>query len=310
MTSDVRRGVLFGIGAYAMWGAFPLFFRALDRSGALEILLHRVVWSLATLLVVVLVVRARHELARVLRTPRLVGALAAAAAAISVNWGLYIYAVNSGQVVEAALGYFINPLVTVTLGVLVLRERLSRAQWVAVGIGVAAVVVLTAGYGRLPWIALILAFSFGGYGLIKKRVGGQVGALAGLTTETLLLAPVVLVVLAWYEASGRGTFTEDAPWQALLLASSGLVTVAPLLMFAASTRRVPLTTVGLLQYLTPVLQLLCGVLLLGETVPAVRWAGFALVWLALVVLTADSLRTARRNRRLLTTPPELVATVR
>ena len=310
MTSDGRRGVLFGIGAYALWGVFPLYFRALDRSGALEILLHRVLWSLVTLLVVTLVIRARHDLARVLRTPRLLGALALAAVAISANWGLYIYAVNSGQVVEAALGYFINPLVTVTLGVLVLRERLSRAQWVAVGIGVAAVVVLTAGYGRLPWIALILAFSFGGYGLIKKQVGGQVGALAGLTTETLLLAPVVLVALAWYEASGRGTFTEDAPSQALLLASSGMVTVAPLLLFAAATRRVPLTTVGLLQYLTPVLQLLCGVVLMGETVPAVRWAGFALVWLALLVLTADSLLTARRNRRLLAATPELVSAVR
>jgi chloramphenicol-sensitive protein RarD len=223
--------------------------------------------------------------------------LAAAAFALSLNWGIYIYAVNSGQVVEAALGYFINPLVTVALGVAVLRERLRRTQWAAVGIGALAVAVLTVDYGRPPWIALFLALSFGCYGLVKNRVGGSVGALSGLTTETLVLGPVALAVLAWYEATGRGTFTVNAPWQALLLASSGLVTVGPLLLFAAAARRVPLTTMGLLQYLTPMLQLLCGVLLLGEFVPPARWVGFGLVWLALVLLTADSLRAARRAAR-------------
>lgn len=288
----------FGFAAYFLWGVFPLYFRALDASGALEILLHRILWSLVILAVVVAAVRAtRVDLRAVLRRPRTVALLAAAAFALSLNWGIYIYAVNSGQVVEAALGYFINPLVTVALGVAVLRERLRRAQWAAVGIGALAVVVLTVDYGRPPWIALFLALSFGCYGLVKNRVGGSVGALSGLTTETLVLGPVALAVLAWYEAAGRGTFTVDAPWQALLLASSGLVTVGPLLLFAAAARRVPLTTMGLLQYLTPMLQLLCGVLLLGEYVPPARWVGFGLVWLALVVLTADSLRAARRAVR-------------
>jgi len=298
MNSEGRRGVGFGFAAYFLWGVFPLYFRALDASGAVEILLHRILWSLAILAVVVGAARAsRADLRAVLRRPRLVGVLAAAALALTLNWGIYIYAVNSGQVVEAALGYFINPLVTVALGVVVLRERLRPAQWAAVGIGALAVAVLTADYGRPPWIALALACSFGCYGLVKNRVGGSVGALSGLTTETLVLGPVALAVLAWYEATGRGTFTVDAPWQALLLVSSGLVTVGPLLLFAAAARRVPLTTMGLLQYLTPMLQLLCGVLLLGEYVPPARWAGFGLVWLALVVLTADSLRAARRTAR-------------
>ena len=298
MNSEGRRGVGFGFAAYFLWGVFPLYFRALDASGALEILLHRILWSLAVLALVVAAARAtRADLRAVLRRPRVVGVLAAAAFALTLNWGIYVYAVNSGQVVEAALGYFINPLVTVALGVVVLRERLRPAQWTAVGVGALAVAVLTVDYGRPPWIALALACSFGTYGLLKNRVGGSVGALSGLTTETLVLAPVALGVLAWYEATGRGTFTVDAPWQALLLASSGLVTVGPLLLFAAAARRVPLTTMGLLQYLTPMLQLLCGVLLLGEHVPPARWAGFGLVWLALVVLTADSLRAARRTAR-------------
>jgi chloramphenicol-sensitive protein RarD len=295
MNSEVGRGTLYGFAAYALWGIFPLYFRALDRSGAMEILLHRILWSLATLLIIIAVTRALRNLRDALRQPAVVWRLAAAAAAIAVNWGLYIYAVNSGQVVEAALGYFINPLVTVALGVLVLGERLRTAQWTAVGVGVVAVAVLTLDYGRLPWIALTLAMSFGFYGLIKNRVGPSVGALPGLTVETLMLAPLALSALLWFELSGRGTFTVDAPWQGLLLASAGLVTVGPLLFFAAAARRVPLTTMGLLQYLTPVLQLLCGVLLLDEHVPPTRWIGFGLVWVALALLTADSLRQSRRR---------------
>ena len=298
MNSEGRRGLGFGFAAYVLWGVFPLYFRALDASGAFEILLHRIVWSLAILVVVVAAARAaRADLRAVLRRPRLVGVLAAAAVALSLNWGIYIAAVNSGHVVEAALGYFINPLVTVALGVVVLRERLRPAQWAAVGVGALAVAVLTVDYGRPPWIALALALSFGCYGLVKNRVGGSVGALSGLTTETLVLGPVALGLVAWYEVTGRGTFTADAPWQGLLLASSGVVTVVPLLLFAAAARRVPLTTMGLLQYLTPMLQLLCGVVLLGEYVPPARWVGFGLVWLALLVLTADSLHSARRAAR-------------
>ena len=201
---------------------------------------------------------------------------------------------NSGRAVEAALGYFINPLVTVLLGVVVLREHLRRLQWAAVALGAVAVVVLTVGYGHLPWIALALALSFATYGLLKKHVGANVGAIASLTTETAVLFPLAAATLVWLEVTGRGTFTEQAPGHGLLLATTGIVTVVPLLLFAAGARRVPLVTMGLLQFITPVLQLLCAVLFLGETVPPSRWVGFAIVWAALVVLTVDAVRSSRR----------------
>ena len=296
MNSDARRGVLYGIGAYGLWGIFPLYFRLLERSGALEVVLHRVLWSLLVCLAVVAAVRSWGELRAVLVVPRRVVTLGVGAVLLAVNWGVYIYAVNSGQVVEASLGYYINPLVTVLLGVLVLREQLRRLQWVAVGVGAVAVAVLTAAYGRPPFIALTLALSFGLYGLIKNRVGASVGALASLTTETLVLAPVAAVGLVVLEVRGEGHFADNPPWQALLLASVGVATVVPLLFFAAAARRVPLSTIGLLQYLTPTLQLLCGVLLLGEHMSAPRWGGFALVWVALIVLTVDTVHAASRRR--------------
>ena len=290
-----RKGVAFGFGAYLLWGIFPLYFRLLDRSGAFEILLHRVLWSLIFCLVLIAIGRSWTELRSVFRSAKTTVTLGAAASAIALNWGVYIYAVNSGQVVEASLGYFINPLVTVALGVVVLREHLRVTQWVAVGVGVVAVIVLTVDYGHVPVIALTLACSFGTYGLLKNRVGADVGAVAGLTTETLVLAPIAAIAVAVLTVKGDSTFAENPPWQALLLISSGLITVGPLLLFASAARRVPLTTMGLLQYLTPVLQLLCGVLLLDEHMPLSRWAGFGLVWCALAILTFDSLKAARRN---------------
>lgn len=296
--SEVRRGTIYGAAAYLLWGVFPLYFPLLRPAGAIEILLHRVVWSLAVCVVLVVVLRTWREVRAALRSPRTLGMLAVAAAVIAVNWGTYIYGVNSGQVVQASLGYFINPILTVALGVLVLRERLRRAQWVALAIGALAVVVLTVDYGGPPWIALTLAFSFGVYGLVKNRVGRGVGALTSLTVETAVLAPVALVVLLWLGASGGSTFAGQGAGHALLLASTGLVTAVPLLFFASAARRVPLTTIGLLQYLTPVLQFTLGVLVFRETMPPSRWAGFALVWTALVVLTADTLRSSRARARL------------
>ena len=311
MNSDGRRGVAFGFGAYLLWGVFPLYFRLLDRSGAFEILLHRVLWSLIFCLTLIAVGRSWGQLRAIFRSGRQTLFLAVAAFAIAINWGVYIYAVNSGQVVEASLGYFINPLVTVALGVLVLRERLRLLQWAAVAVGVIAVVVLTVDYGHVPVIALTLACSFGTYGLLKNRVGADGGAVAGLTTETLVLAPVAAIAVVVLTVNGDSTFTDNPPWQALLLASTGLITVVPLLLFASAARRVPLSTMGLLQYLTPVLQLLCGVLLLDEHMPLSRWAGFALVWSALALLTFDSLRTARRNYRSRTAAePELASATR
>lgn len=307
MNQDGRRGIGYGIGAYILWGSFPLYFRLLERSGPVEIVAHRVFWSLVVCVVIVTVLRSWVEVSVALHSPRRLALLASAAAFIAVNWGVYVYAVNSGQVVEASLGYFINPLITVLLGVLVLRERLRAVQWAAVATGAVAVGVLTVDYGRLPYLALTLAVSFGSYGLLKKKVGGTVGALAGLTTETLLLGPVALALILWLELTGRGSLSANAPWQGLLLASAGVVTVAPLLMFAASARRVPLSTLGLLQYLTPVLQLLCGVVILGERMPTSRWIGFGLVWLALVILTVDGLRAARQRVRALPEPQPVAA---
>lgn len=299
-----RRGVGYGIAAYGMWGLFPLFFTLLAFASPVEIVVHRVLWSLVVcaglLLAGQITGRGGADL-RALRSPRTTALLALAAFLLSLNWGIYVYAVVSRQVAQASLGYFINPLVTVLLGVLVLRERLRPAQWVAVGIGGVAVAVLTVDYGTLPWIAVSLAGSFGLYGLFKKTLGVSLGALAGLTGETLSLAPVAAGLLVWLELTDRGHFSGNPPWQALLLVASGVVTVIPLLLFAAAARRVPLSTVGLLQYLTPVLQLLCAVVVLGEHMPPSRWIGFALVWTALAVLTADSL-TASRGRARATEP--------
>lgn len=294
--SSVRRGTAFGAGAYLIWGVVPLYFHLLLPASALEILLHRVVWSLLVCLLAIAFLRDVSWVRPLLASPRRLLRLGVAAVFIAVNWGTYIYGVNSGQVVETALGYFINPLVTVLLGVLLLRERLRRLQWVAVGLGAVAVVVLTVDYGHPPWIALALAGSFATYGLMKKRIGTQLGALAGLTTETALLAPFAVAALVWVEATGRGSFTDQPPGHSLLLASTGIATAIPLLLFAAAARRIPLSTIGLLQFSTPGLQLLTGVFLLGETVPPTRWIGFGIVWAALVVLTVDSLRAARERR--------------
>jgi chloramphenicol-sensitive protein RarD len=303
-TRDVRLGTAYGAGAFLLWGVFPLYFHALIPAGAVEIVVHRVVWSLLVCLVILAVTRQVGWVRPMLRNPRQLGWLALAATCLALNWGVYVYGVNSGQAVEAALGYFINPLVTVLLGVVVLRERLRSLQWAAVGLGAVAVVVLTAGYGHPPWIALTLALSFATYGLLKKHVGPNVGAVASFTTETAVLFPVAVATMVWLEVSGRGTFTEQAPGHALLLASTGVATAVPLLLFAAGARRVPLVTMGLLQFITPVLQLLCGVLVLGETVPPSRWVGFGIVWAALAVLTADAVRQSRRAsaRRASATP--------
>ena len=291
MNGQRRAGVLCGIAAYALWGLVPLFWPLLRPAAATEILAHRMVWSLAVVGVALLTRRRWGWLRELTRVPRRLGLVVTAAALVSVNWGFYIWGVNSGQVVETSLGYFINPLVTICLGVLVLRERLRVAQWVAVGVSVVAVVALTLGYGRLPWLALLLAFSFGGYGLVKKKIG--LGGLESLGAETAVQFLPALVYLVVLGHEGRGTFIGHGTGHAVLLAAAGLVTAIPLVLFGAATIRVPLTTIGMLQYLAPVLQFLCGLLYFHESMPPERWAGFALVWLALAVLTWDALRTAR-----------------
>ncbi|MFI8961498.1 EamA family transporter RarD [Streptomyces sp. NPDC053493] len=289
-----RAGLFYGIAAYGIWGLFPLYWPLLEPAGAVEILAHRMVWSFVVVALALLALRRWAWLGELVRSPRRLGLIALAAGLITVNWGVYIWAVNAGHVVESSLGYFINPLVSIALGVLVLKERLRPAQWAAVGIAVAAVVVLAVGYGRLPWISLVLACSFGTYGLVKKKV--NIGGLESLAAETAVQFLPALGYLIWLGTQGRSTFTSDGAGHATLLAVTGVITAAPLVCFGAAAIRVPLSTLGLLQYLAPVFQFLLGVAYFHEAMPPERWAGFSLVWLALSVLSWDALRTARRGR--------------
>lgn len=292
--SDSRRGVLYGATAYAMWGLFPLYWPLLKPSGAVEILAHRMAWSLVAVLVILAIRRHWSWIRAMLRQPRKLALLALAATVISINWGVYIYGVNTGHVVESALGYFITPLINVLFGVVLFRERLRRWQWAAVGLGAVAVVILTVDYGRVPWIALALACSFGTYNLVKKTAG--VDALESLTVETLVLLLPALGYLGFLQATGAATFGRLGVGHALLLAGAGVITAIPLLFFGAAAIRVPLSTMGLLQYIAPILQFLCGVLIAHETMPASRWAGFTIVWLALVIFSWDTVRHARAAR--------------
>ena len=264
------------------------------RAGALELLAHRVIWSLVICVLLLVTVVPRGWWARIGNRRSLV-LLAGAAAVVSVNWGTYIWAVNAGHVVETSLGYYINPILSILVGVIFLRERLAPLQWVSVGLAALAVVVLTIDYGRLPWIALVLAASFATYGVIKKQVNG--GAVETLTVESALLTPVALGYLVFLQATGALTFGHLGWSHTVLLMATGLVTVVPLLFFTAATTRLPLSTLGLLQYLAPTLQFLLGVLYFDESMSVGRWIGFALVWLALVILTAYGIRQARLNRR-------------
>ncbi|GAA2407414.1 EamA family transporter RarD [Streptomyces pulveraceus] len=292
--NEQRAGLLSGIGAYGLWGLVPLFWPLLKPAGAIEILAHRMAWSLGFVAVALLVLRRWSWIGELIRQPKKLGLISVAAATITVNWGLYIWSVNNGHVVEASLGYFINPLVTIAMGVLLLGERLRPVQWVAVGTGLAAVLVLAIGYGRPPWISLTLAFSFATYGLMKKKV--NMGGLESLTAETAVMFVPALGYLLWLGARGESTFTSGGTGHAALLASAGLVTAVPLILFGAAAIRVPLSTLGLLQYLAPVFQFVLGILYFHEAMPPERWAGFALVWLALTLLTWDAFRTARRTR--------------
>ncbi|MFC7406978.1 EamA family transporter RarD [Georgenia alba] len=300
-----RSGLVMGLSAYVLWGLIPVYFRLIDRAGAVEIVAHRIVWALLLCLVVMAVTRQLGGILAIVRRPRTLALVSLAAGFIAVNWLVYVYGVNTGRTVDAALGYFINPIVTVLLAVAVLRERLRPLQWVASGLGAAAVVVIAVGYGQLPWISLCLAGSFGLYGLVKNRVGRTVGALPGLAAETAVLAPLAAVYLVTLGAAGTGAFGEDAGFS-LLLTVSGPATAVPLLLFAAAARRLPLSVVGMLQYAAPVLQLAVGVLLFHEPMPPERLAGFVIVWVAIAVLTVDGFRhRPRLARRTTIDPPRL-----
>jgi chloramphenicol-sensitive protein RarD len=300
-------GLALAAGAYGLWGFLPIYFLTLDPSTPVEIVAWRVLLSLVFCVILLAATRAFRPLVPLLRDRRVMGLSLVAGILIAVNWIVYVYGSTSGFVVEASLGYFINPIVSIGLGVLFLRERLRPGQWAAVGISVLAVLVLAIGYGQPPWIALTLAFSFGFYGFIKNRLGGRVSAVAGLTLETAWLVPLAIVTLVVVEATGGVTFAREGVGHALLLSLAGVVTAVPLLLFAAASRRLPLTVMGFFQYLAPLMQFGFGVVILLEPMPLERWIGFALVWLALIVLTTEAVlhrRRAMRERRAMSTEAE------
>lgn len=292
--ADINRvGVVAGVTAYSLWGLFPLVFRQLESVPSFEIVLHRVVWSLAVVAAVLFVQRDWGAMRRVRDRPGAFWRLAVAGALVAGNWLVYIWAVNHDHVIEAALGYYVNPLITVALGVVVLGESLRRAQLVALGFGAAAVVVLTVAYGRVPWIALVLALTFAAYGFLKKAV--PVGAVASLAVETAVLFPVALAGLVVLQVQGTAAFGNGSGGRDLLIAALGVITAGPLLLFATAATRIPLSLLGLLQYLTPTLQLLCGLIVFSEPMPPERLAGFVLVWIALIVLGTDAVRALRQR---------------
>jgi chloramphenicol-sensitive protein RarD len=290
---EQRRGFLFGFAAYLLWGLFPLYWKLLDSSSAVELLAHRILWSLVTVVLLVLVRNRFGQVRLLMADPRRRWPLMIGAALISVNWGAYIWGVNHGRVVETSLGYFITPLFTVLLGVFVLKERLRPAQWIAVAVAFVAVVGLTIENGRPPWVAIILTFSFGFYGLVKKKAGA--GAVEGMAVESATVAPIALVAVLVLAFQGHSTVTHQGGGYLALVLLTGPVTAVPLLLFGAAATRVSMTTLGLLNYIAPIMQFVVGVLVFHELMPPMRWVGFGLVWLALVILTWDGLAQRRRT---------------
>lgn len=290
-----RDGFLAAAAAYGLWGLLPAYFVALDPSGPIEILAFRIILSLIFCAVILAIMRRLPRTAALLRDPSILRLSALAAVLILINWSVYVYASLNQFIVEAALGYFINPLVTVALGVVVLKEKLRPLQWGALALAVVAVVVLAVGYGSVPVISLTLAFSFGFYGFVKNRMGPSVKSLDSLTLETLWLTPIAVGLLVWVFLSSGLTIGTLGPLHTALLLMAGAVTSIPLLFFGAAARRLPLSVIGLMQYLAPVMQFTFGVAIMGEPMPLERWIGFSLVWIALVILSVDALSN-RRNR--------------
>jgi len=283
-------GLLFGVSAYTLWGLFPIYWPLLKPANPLEIVSHRAVWTLVFCFIILALTKTLKSTLSLLKRPKIVAGLFLGSILISINWIIYIYAANTGHVIEASLGYFINPLVVIATGVIVLKEKMRPLQWSAVGIATIGVAVLTIDYGRLPWIALGLALSWGSYGLVKKQLG--LGALEGLSIETLLSSGAYLGYLIWLGNRGEGQFSHSLKLT-LLLIGGGAVTAIPLLLFNGSTNRLPLTLVGLLQYITPTIQFCIGVWYYHEDMPAARWAGFLIIWVALMSLALDLIRSSR-----------------
>jgi chloramphenicol-sensitive protein RarD len=286
-------GLLFGVSAYTLWGLFPIYWPLLKPANPLEIVSHRAVWTLVFCFIILALTKTLKSTLSLLKRPKIVAGLFLSSILISINWIIYIYAANNEHVVEASLGYYINPIVVIATGVIVLKEKMRPLQWLAVGIATIGVGVLTIDYGRLPWIALGLALSWGSYGLVKKQLG--LGALEGLSIETLLSSGAYLGYLIWLGNSGEGQFSHSLKLT-LLLIGGGAVTAIPLLLFNGSTNRLPLTLIGLLQYITPTIQFCIGVWYYHEDMPAARWAGFLIIWVALMSLAIDLVRSGRSSR--------------
>lgn len=291
-----RSGLAYAIGAYGLWGIFPLYFLTLEPATPFEVVGYRILFSVVFCAILIAVTRSWRTLFALFKNRRTMLLLGVASVLIYINWQVFILAVLNQQILESSLGYFINPIVTVILGVLVLRERLRPLQWVAVGISFLAVIVLTVSYGTIPWISLTLAISFGFYGLLKKRIGQNVDAISSLTIETLWMTPVAITQLVIVSMTVGLTFFGYGLGHTLLLMSSGIVTAVPLILFGAGARRLPLTAVGLIQYSTPLFSFLLAVFVLHEPMPLSRWIGFIIIWVALSVLTIDMFRTGNANR--------------
>lgn len=291
--SQATTGLIYGAIAYGLWGLFPLYFALLDSVSPIEVVAHRVLWSLVLLAVILWVMRAWRDCFRTMRSARTFGLLALAAVFLSINWGVYVWAVQADEVVEASLGYFINPLVSVGLGVLILRERLRKPQWVAVGLAVVAVVVLAFAMGQPPWISLILASSFGLYGLLKKVVG--VGSVPSLTIETIVLGPLAVVIIIGAINGGSDGIVHSGLGTTALLVMLGPVTAIPLIAFGAAATRIPLSSLGLMQFVTPTFQFILGITIFHEAMTTGRWVGFMLVWIALGIFGFDIIRHSKRD---------------
>ena len=283
-------GLLYGVSAYTLWGLFPIYWPLLKPANPLEIVSHRAVWTLVFCFIILALTKTLKSTLSLLKRPKIVAGLFLGSILISINWIIYIYAANNEHVVEASLGYYINPIVVIATGVIVLKEKMRPLQWTAVGIATLGVAVLTIDYGRLPWIALGLALSWGSYGLVKKQLG--LGALEGLSIETLLSSGFYLAYLIWLGNSGNGHFTYSLTLT-LLLIGGGAVTAIPLLLFNGSTNRLPLTLIGLLQYITPTIQFCIGVWYFHEDMPTARWVGFLIIWVALMSLAIDLVKSSR-----------------
>lgn len=292
---ETRRGLLYGFSAYILWGIFPLYFALLSRSGAIEIVAYRLVFSLLFCLLLIAVVRKMQVYLSLLTDRRAFLTLTLAGVLVTANWTIFVWGVNNGHALDASLGYFINPLFSAFLGRVIYREHMRPMQWFAFGIGLISVVVLTVLYGSIPWIALALAFSFGTYGAVKKSLGTSVDALCGLAIETTVLSVAALAFLIYLSASGVATVTYPSSY-ALLLTLCGPITAIPLLLFAGATSRLPLSTIGMIQYINPIIQFLLAWLILDEPMPSARWVGFIIIWFAVAFFVVDAVLHRSRFR--------------